>query len=180
MSFFSRRAAGSSASSLISFYEGTGRDQRGRSLSQILQWGADRLESSHDYIQTLFPLPEESGVNWNAPIIDRQVFDAFRSRMELRGQLRDSFQKILWFYGFKLGHEDGKVNVDTSIRFGEKGLTASRLAKVTTTTNIARIGIQDSITITSELPESSAASVFSALKMKQRHFTKPSSNPRRE
>jgi len=114
MSFFSRRPTGPPASSLVSFYEGTGRDHRGRRLSQILQWSADRLESSHDYIQTLFPLPEESGVNWDAPIIDRQVFEAFRSRMELRGRLRDSFQKILWFYGFKLSYENGEVKAGRS------------------------------------------------------------------
>jgi hypothetical protein len=114
MSFFSRRPTGPPASSLVSFYEGTGRDHRGRRLSQILQWSADRLESSHDYIQTLFPLPEESGVNWDAPIIDRQVFEAFRSRMELRGRLRDSFQKILWFYGFKLSYENGEAKAGRS------------------------------------------------------------------
>jgi Opioid growth factor receptor (OGFr) conserved region len=115
MSFFSRRAAGApSAFSLVSFYEGTGRDHRGRRLSEILQWGVDRLESSHDYIQTLFPLPEESGVNWSAPVIDRKVFDAFRSRPELRGRLRDSFEKILWFYGFKLDRQSGEVKVSVS------------------------------------------------------------------
>lgn len=114
MNFFSRRTTGSSAPSLVSFYEGTGRDHRGRHLSEILQWGAGRLELSHDYIQTLFPLPEGSGVNWDAPIIDRQVFDAFRSRPELRGRLRDSFQKILWFYGFKLDYSNGEIKVDIS------------------------------------------------------------------
>ncbi|KAE9366064.1 hypothetical protein N431DRAFT_446277 [Stipitochalara longipes BDJ] len=119
MSFFTRRQTGSTASSLISFYEGTSRDHRGRRLSEILQWGADRLESSHDYIQTVFPLPEASGMNWDAPIIDRQVFDAFRSRAELRGRLKDSFRKILWFYGFKLGYEDGKVKISKGDNYDE-------------------------------------------------------------
>jgi hypothetical protein len=109
MSFFSSRSIGSS--SLVSFYDGTGRDHRGRRLSEILQWSTGRLESSHDYIQTLFPLPEESGVNWSAPIIDRQVFDAFRSRQELKERLRDSFKKMLWFYGFKLDTTNGEVKV---------------------------------------------------------------------
>ncbi|PMD34734.1 hypothetical protein L207DRAFT_588248 [Hyaloscypha variabilis F] len=119
MSFFGPRPPGSSASSLISFYEGTGRDHRGRRLSEILRWDAARLESSHDYIQTMFPLPEASGVNWDAPVINRQVFDAFRSRVELRGHLRDSFQKILWFYGFKLVYEDGEAKVSKGANYGE-------------------------------------------------------------
>lgn len=110
MSFFGPRPP-RNPSSLIAFYEGTGEDHRGRFLSDILRWSASKLEQSHDYIQTVFPLPEGSGVNWDAPIIDRQVFDAFRSRAELRGKLRESFQKILWFYGFKLEAEDGVYKV---------------------------------------------------------------------
>ncbi|PBP18237.1 hypothetical protein BUE80_DR011053 [Diplocarpon rosae] len=92
---------------LITFYEGTETDHRGRSLNEVLQWNASQLEASHDYIQILFPLPEESGVNWDAPVIDRQVFDAFRSRPELKERLRDSLRRMLWFYGFELQTEGG-------------------------------------------------------------------------
>lgn len=78
-----------------------------------MRWGVNKLESSHDYIQTLFPLPERSGVNDRAPVIDRQVFEAFRAQADLRDKLRDAFQKILWFYGFELStnEADGKVIV---------------------------------------------------------------------
>jgi hypothetical protein len=102
--------------SLISFYEETGADNRGRHLSGILQWGVNKMESSHDYIQTLFPLPERSGVNDRAPIIDRKVFEVFREREDLRDKLREAFKKILWFYGFELGtnKEDGKLIVRES------------------------------------------------------------------
>lgn len=96
---------------LITFYEGTGTDPKGRYLKDILQWKEDRLEASHDYIQILFPLPEESGVNWNAPIIDRQVFDAFRSRPELREKLKEAFVKMLWFYGLKMFDDDNVIKV---------------------------------------------------------------------
>ncbi len=92
---------------LVAFYEKTEPDRRGRYLSEILQWGANQLESSHNYIQTLFPLPEESGVDWIAPTIDRAVFNAFRSRPELQENLRNSFKRMLWFYGFELKTEDG-------------------------------------------------------------------------
>ncbi|KAE8441407.1 hypothetical protein EG329_004996 [Mollisiaceae sp. DMI_Dod_QoI] len=108
MAFFTSRSSSSSTCDLIAFYSGTGHDYRGRSLSTILHWNASKLESSHDYIQTLFPLPEESGVNWSAPIIDRRVFSAFRSRPELQEKLRESFSKILWFYGFKLLADEGE------------------------------------------------------------------------
>lgn len=111
MSFFGSRSSSSCSTDLVKFYEGTGKDAQERSLSDILQWNASRLESSHDYIQTVFPLPETSGVNWDAPIIDRRVFDAFRSREELREKLRESFQKILWFYGFELKNEGSSYKV---------------------------------------------------------------------
>lgn len=93
---------------LITFYEGTDTDHRGRYLSDILGWPASKMESAHDYIQIVFPLPEASGVQWSAPTINRQVFDTFRARPELRDRLKDSFKKILWFYGFELiDGEDG-------------------------------------------------------------------------
>ena len=96
---------------LILFFEGSKRDYRGRSFSNILEWSDKRLEDSHDYIQTLFPLPEASGVNWNAPLIDREVFEAFRSQVELRENLRKAFTRMLSFYGFKWSEEAGPMKV---------------------------------------------------------------------
>ncbi|KAH7397704.1 opioid growth factor receptor conserved region-domain-containing protein [Cadophora sp. MPI-SDFR-AT-0126] len=96
---------------LITFYEGSQPDHRGRYLSDILEWDANKLESAHDYIQIVFPLPEESGVQWNAPTINRQVFDAFRARPELRQRLKESFRKILWFYGFVLVEREDGIEV---------------------------------------------------------------------
>ncbi|PVH80238.1 hypothetical protein DL98DRAFT_418826 [Cadophora sp. DSE1049] len=96
---------------LITFYEGTEPDHRGRYLSDILKWNANKLELAHDYIQIIFPLPEESGVQWNAPTINRQVFDAFRARPELKDRLKDSFKKILWFYGFDLIEGEDAIRV---------------------------------------------------------------------
>lgn len=86
--------------------------------SDILQWDVHKLEASHDYIQTLFPLPEESGVNWNAPVIDRQVFEAFRSRPELRSKMTDALRKMLWFYGFALDTDGTNVKVKQAISIG--------------------------------------------------------------
>ncbi len=100
-------------SPLIAFYEGSGPDHKGRYLADILQWSAKKLEFSHDYIQTLFPLPEESEVQWHAPLINQQVFDAFRSRPELEGKLRQSFKRIVWFYGFEVS-EDTKGKTTAS------------------------------------------------------------------
>jgi hypothetical protein len=42
---------------------------RGRYLREIQEWPDDQLESVHDYIQWLFPLPEPSGFNVAAPAL---------------------------------------------------------------------------------------------------------------
>ena len=116
MDFFGQHSQSlTEPSTLITFYEETSTDSRGRRLTDILRWGVNKLELSHDYIQTLFPLPERSGVNDRAPIIDRQVFEAFRSRTDLQERLRDAFKKMLWFYGFELKmDEEGELVVGGS------------------------------------------------------------------
>ncbi|KAL8682043.1 MAG: hypothetical protein Q9186_001832 [Xanthomendoza sp. 1 TL-2023] len=77
-------------------------DYRGRTLASILTWPDSRLESSHDYIQNLFPLPERSPVNPSAPVIDEQTFTTFRSCPEFQNQLRSSLRRMLSFYGFEI------------------------------------------------------------------------------
>jgi hypothetical protein len=97
---------------IVAFYENKAADTKGRRLDEILEWPASELEHCHNYIQILFPLPERSAFNDPAPIIDKEVFEAFRSRKDLRDRLRESFQRILWFYGFQLHKDnDGKLEV---------------------------------------------------------------------
>ena len=89
--------------SLIRFYESPdgGTDIYNQTLDEILAWTDAQLERSHDYIQTMFPIPEDSPFNPSAPIIDKLTFEAFRSRPELRERLMQSFVRILRFYGFE-------------------------------------------------------------------------------
>lgn len=96
--------SGTESPLIIRFYDHDiqANDSRGRTLEQILAWGDEKLERSHNYIQMLFPLPEGSPYNWEAPVITREVMEAFRSRVELRDHLRKSFERMLDFYGFAL------------------------------------------------------------------------------
>lgn len=104
---------------LVSFYQhpNGGKDFKGRTLSSILQWQDDQLEYSHDYIQVLFPLPERSPVNYQAPVINGATFDAFHSRPELRARLREAFVRILSFYGFELQQRDGRLEISPAANF---------------------------------------------------------------
>jgi len=89
-------------SRIIGFYSGTEPDHRGRYLHEIQSWPDDQLEAVHDYIQWLFPLPEPSGFNLAAPVLDRESIQEFRTRPELQQKLRRSFLRLMNFYGLRL------------------------------------------------------------------------------
>lgn len=84
---------------IVAFYEGDARDDRGRSLDEILHFDDDALERVHDFIQWLFPMRERSGANPTAPRLDATAIEAFRTRPGLRIALRRSLDRMLSFYG---------------------------------------------------------------------------------
>jgi hypothetical protein len=95
-------------SQIVDFYRGQGTDSKGRSLTEIRSWDNDDLEAVHDFIQWLFPLPEPSQFNPDAPLLSAEDITAFKSDPVLRANLMKSFHRILGFLGFALGN-DGKI-----------------------------------------------------------------------
>jgi hypothetical protein len=91
---------GAATHPLVGFYRDGARDDRGRTLSEILAWRDEDLEDIHDFIQWLFPLPEPSGANPSAPTLNPEVIAAFRSTPVMRERLLSSFRRMLRFYGF--------------------------------------------------------------------------------
>jgi hypothetical protein len=87
------------AEKLTRFIAG-GADDDGRTFDEILGWDDARLEMVHDYIQWVFPLPERSGANPWAPVLDAATIAAIRGSAEMRGRLRAAFLRMLAFYGF--------------------------------------------------------------------------------
>jgi hypothetical protein len=75
-------------------------DDEGRTFDEILGWDDARLEMVHDYIQWIFPLPERSGANPWAPVLDAHTIAAIRDGAEMQGRLRAAFLRMLAFYGF--------------------------------------------------------------------------------
>jgi len=86
---------------ILGFYSGVEPDHRCRYLHEIQKWPDDQLESVHDYIQWLFPLPERSGFNVSAPVLNPESIQEFRIRPDLRENLRASFLRMMKFYGFE-------------------------------------------------------------------------------
>ena len=89
-------------SRIVAFYRGDGRDHRGRLVSHIHQYSFEALERHHDYVQWLFPLPEPSGANPDAPLLSHDDIAAFHEDESLRTMLMRSFQLMLQFYGLEL------------------------------------------------------------------------------
>jgi hypothetical protein len=71
-------------SRVIGFYSGTEPDHRIRYLHEIQEWPDDQLESVHDYIQWLFPLPEPSSFNAAAPALTRESIQEVLARPDLQ------------------------------------------------------------------------------------------------
>ena len=87
---------------IIGVYSGTEPDNRGRYLHEIQQWPDEQLETVHDYIPWLFLLPERSGFNVAAPVLNPESIQEFRTRPDLRGNLRALSSATRNFYGLEL------------------------------------------------------------------------------
>lgn len=98
---------------IVPFYLGTQRDSQDRTIQEIWAWDFEELEYTHDYIQWLFPLPERSAFNPDAPIVDDEVIQAFQNSSILRQNLLRSLAVMLRFYGLQHQESDEEKVVVT-------------------------------------------------------------------
>lgn len=84
-------------SRLIAFYRGQAPDSQGRTIDDMWSWDHRRLEMIHDYIQWLFPLPEHSRFNPDAPLLVPADMAAFRADPALQDRVRKSLDLMLGF-----------------------------------------------------------------------------------
>ena len=86
-------------SPLLAFYRGAGPDAAGRTIDEIWAFDHRQLEMVHDFIQWLFPLPEPSRFNPDAPLLTAADMAAFRAAPALRARALRSLDLMLAFYG---------------------------------------------------------------------------------
>jgi len=89
-------------SRITGFYLGETPDHRGRVLDDLHTQTLESLERNHDYIQWLFPLPEPSSANPDAPLLSASDVREFAGSEELRSNLVRSLIVMLRFYGLEL------------------------------------------------------------------------------
>ena len=90
---------------IVPFYLGQP-DTKGRMIQEIWAWDFKKIEGVHDYIQWLFPLPERSSFNPDAPVVDDEVIQAFHTNTALRQNLLKSLTLMLRFYGLQGGEDN--------------------------------------------------------------------------
>jgi len=105
---------------LLDFYEGRGTDHRGRTLSDVQGFSAERLEYEHDFIQWLFPLRTPSPVNPEAPTLTDGDIARFRGDADLGASLRRSFAVMANFYGFEIANHDGRIVLASTEQFDQR------------------------------------------------------------
>jgi hypothetical protein len=98
-------------SAVLDFLRGTGRDDRGRRLSDI--WALDdaQLESSHDFIQWIFPLDAPSAAVPGSPVLAPAEIEAIRRDPALRAGMRRSLDRMLAFYGLSWDAERAAIGL---------------------------------------------------------------------
>lgn len=113
---------------LVDFYNLQGTDSQGRRLEQILNWSDQWLEMCHDYIQTLFPLPEGS-MFADAPVIDEETYLYWREHDNLKRNLRRAFERMLAFYGFGIKWKQANSAAGRKVQISVNQGAQSNLAR---------------------------------------------------
>ncbi len=99
---------------IINYYLGSGTDDKGRTLTDVLNFTDSELESVHDYIQWLFPTFEMSAYHPEAPIFTADSAMAFVETGLIMDNARFAFDRIMQFYG--MAYLDS-TNKETVVRY---------------------------------------------------------------
>lgn len=86
---------------VLDFHLGLGTDHAGRSIGDILAFDDEALESTHDYIQWLFPLAEPSRAVPTSPVVTPTEIAGFRKAAAARDSQLRALDRMLRFYGLQ-------------------------------------------------------------------------------
>ena len=85
-------------SQIIPFFEGRVPHPSGRTFDEILALNNNALEQAHDIVQWIFPLPEPSKAQPNAPYLSAEELAEFRANPRLQAQVCRAAGVMLGFY----------------------------------------------------------------------------------
>lgn len=84
---------------LYHFLIGNGKDIYGRTHEQILSMSDFKLETTHNYIQWLFPLNTPSRYADSIVLTDEMIL-SFQSDKDILDNMHRAFERMMRFYGF--------------------------------------------------------------------------------
>ena len=65
-----------------------------------MNWDELKLETKHDYIQSLFPLPAKSKYAVGAPVLTEKSLEKFRTNEVVRANVVRAYFKMMDFFGY--------------------------------------------------------------------------------
>ena len=83
---------------IYAFLRGDGPDGRSRRLADVLGFDDDQIESTHDFIQWVFPLPEPSRAVPGAPVLGAKEAAAIRADPRAQDGMRAALARMTRFY----------------------------------------------------------------------------------
>jgi hypothetical protein len=83
---------------LVSFLNGSGPDNSGRYIDQVIEMEDVELEDIHDYIQWLFPLTEPSNAVPNSPILTQEEISLIKEDDSIKDNLFKAKERMEQFY----------------------------------------------------------------------------------
>jgi hypothetical protein len=83
---------------IVAFLEGEGLDGSGRSLFAILAFDDVQLETTHDFVQWLFPLTEPTDAVPGSPVLGAEDVDAIRASSMAQCALAAATDRMDAFY----------------------------------------------------------------------------------
>ena len=88
---------------MLFFLEGSYPDLQGRYLSDIWSFTDEKIEKTHDFIQWVFPLDEQSNAMWDAPVLIHEEIEEIRISNKAKENLIKSQN---WFLQFVMKNDD--------------------------------------------------------------------------
>lgn len=100
-------------SRLVAFLSGEGPDDQGRRICDIATWSDTQLDSSHDYIQWVFPNRAISRFNPAVPVLDDETIRLITTSPAALANIRRLLKRHFTFYTFKVRKfEDGSFQLE--------------------------------------------------------------------
>lgn len=89
---------------LYFFLRGEGKDNHGRTIEDVLSFSDFKLETTHNYIQWLFPIDTESNYAQSVPLT-KEMTRIFKNDETVVKNVHRAYEKMLCFYGYALNEE---------------------------------------------------------------------------